>query len=128
MIVIAALAVAVKVAAEHERVVVFRLGRLVPELKGPGLFLVVPLVDRLIRVDLRTRTVAEALGVERWLQGKQGVVERDGFVTVDGQRFRALARNGSALVPGAAVHVHSLDDNLRLVVGSTPSPTEEGTT
>src|SRR6478672_236065 len=48
---------ALKVAREYERGVVFRLGRLFPEPKGPGLFLLIPLVDRMVRVDLRTITL-----------------------------------------------------------------------
>src|ERR1700716_997044 len=48
---------AIKVAREYERGIVFRLGRLFPEPKGPGLFLLIPIVDRVIFVDLRTITL-----------------------------------------------------------------------
>ncbi len=48
---------AVKVAREYERGIVFRLGRLLPEPKGPGLFLLIPIVDRMVKVDLRTITL-----------------------------------------------------------------------
>src|SRR6201987_5563083 len=48
---------AVKVAREYERGIIFRLGRLLPEPKGPGLFLLIPLVDRMVKVDLRTITL-----------------------------------------------------------------------
>jgi regulator of protease activity HflC (stomatin/prohibitin superfamily) len=48
---------AVKVAREYERGVVFRLGRLLDPPKGPGLFLLIPIVDRMVRVDLRTITL-----------------------------------------------------------------------
>jgi regulator of protease activity HflC (stomatin/prohibitin superfamily) len=48
---------AIKVIREYERAIVFRLGRLLPEPKGPGLFLLIPVVDRMVKVDLRTITL-----------------------------------------------------------------------
>jgi regulator of protease activity HflC (stomatin/prohibitin superfamily) len=48
---------AIKVAREYERGIIFRLGRLLPEPKGPGLFLLIPIVDRMVKVDLRTITL-----------------------------------------------------------------------
>ena len=56
LIVIFILASAVKIVPEYQRVVVFRLGRLVGA-KGPGVVLVIPLVDKVIRVDLRVVTL-----------------------------------------------------------------------
>src|SRR3954466_2827886 len=50
------LASSVRVLREYERGVIFRLGRLVA-LKGPGLVLLIPLIDRMVRVDLRTITL-----------------------------------------------------------------------
>src|SRR5215831_18441485 len=47
----------IKVAREYERGIVFRLGRLFPKPKGPGLFLRVPVIDQVIKVDLRTITL-----------------------------------------------------------------------
>ena len=46
----------VRVNQEYERAVFFRLGRL-GDTKGPGLFLLLPIVDRAVKVDLRTMTV-----------------------------------------------------------------------
>ena len=48
---------AIKITREYERGIVFRLGRLLPEPKGPGLFILIPVVDRMVRVDLRTITL-----------------------------------------------------------------------
>src|SRR5438045_5623048 len=48
---------AIKVAREYERGIIFRLGRLLPQPKGPGLFILIPIVDRMVRVDLRTITL-----------------------------------------------------------------------
>ena len=57
MLVVLFLFAAVKVAREYERGIIFRLGRLLPEPKGPGLFLLIPIVDRMVKVDLRTITL-----------------------------------------------------------------------
>jgi regulator of protease activity HflC (stomatin/prohibitin superfamily) len=48
---------AIRVAREYERGVVFRLGRLLQPPKGPGLFLLIPVIDRMVKVDLRTITL-----------------------------------------------------------------------
>jgi regulator of protease activity HflC (stomatin/prohibitin superfamily) len=45
---------AIRILPEYERGVVFRLGRLRPTDYGPGLFLLIPIVDRMVRVSLRT--------------------------------------------------------------------------
>ncbi len=47
---------AVKVLSEYERAVIFRLGRIIGA-KGPGLIILIPYVDRMVRVDLRTVTL-----------------------------------------------------------------------
>ena len=53
---IAVLASAIKIVQEYERGVIFRLGRLVGA-KGPGLFFIIPMVDRMVKVDLRVVTL-----------------------------------------------------------------------
>jgi len=50
------LASAIRVVREYERGVIFRLGRLIGA-KGPGLFFIIPLVDTMVKVDLRTITL-----------------------------------------------------------------------
>ncbi len=47
---------AVKIVQEYERAVIFRLGR-VQGAKGPGLFFIIPIIDKIVRVDLRTITL-----------------------------------------------------------------------
>src|SRR6266567_3476817 len=47
---------AVRVLREYERGVIFRLGRLIAQ-KGPGLIFLIPVIDRMVRVDLRTVTL-----------------------------------------------------------------------
>jgi len=46
----------VRIVSEYERGVIFRLGRLIGA-KGPGLFILIPIVDRMVKVDLRTITL-----------------------------------------------------------------------
>jgi regulator of protease activity HflC (stomatin/prohibitin superfamily) len=60
VVILVALAVAlagasIRVLREYERAVVFRLGRLIGQ-KGPGIVLLIPIIDRMVRVDLRTVT------------------------------------------------------------------------
>ena len=47
----------IRIAKEYERGVMFRLGRLI-KTKGPGLFLMIPVIDRMVKVDLRTVTMS----------------------------------------------------------------------
>ena len=50
------LSAAIKIVPEYERGVIFRLGRVIGA-KGPGLFVIIPVVDRMVRVSLRTTTL-----------------------------------------------------------------------
>ena len=56
LVVLAVLANSIKIVREYERLVVFRLGRLVGE-RGPGLVLLIPVIDKAIKVGLRTVTM-----------------------------------------------------------------------
>ncbi|HZY56985.1 MAG TPA: SPFH domain-containing protein [Rubrobacteraceae bacterium] len=51
------LASAVRIVNEYERGVIFRLGRVQGTAKGPGLFFLVPIVDKMVKIDLRTVTL-----------------------------------------------------------------------
>ncbi len=62
----------IKIMAEYQRIVIFRLGRLLG-IKGPGLVFVVPIIDKIIKLDLRTRVIDVP---------KQRVITKDN-VTVD---------------------------------------------
>ena len=66
------LASAIKIMAEYQRIVVFRLGRLIG-IKGPGLVFIIPIIDNYIKLDLRTRVIDVP---------KQRVITKDN-VTVD---------------------------------------------
>ncbi len=61
LIVIIALAImflasAIKVLNEYERAVIFRLGR-IRDVKGPGLIIIIPVIDKIVKVDMRTITM-----------------------------------------------------------------------
>jgi regulator of protease activity HflC (stomatin/prohibitin superfamily) len=74
LIMIIFLSAAIKVVREYERGVIFRLGRLVGA-KGPGIFFIIPLIDQLVKVDLRVMTMDVP---------KQELITRDNVpVTVD---------------------------------------------
>jgi len=56
LVVLIIIPMTVKIVTEYERGVIFRLGRLIGA-KGPGLFLIIPFVDRMVKVDLRVVTM-----------------------------------------------------------------------
>ncbi|MBL8231134.1 MAG: slipin family protein [Bryobacterales bacterium] len=57
LIVILYLLSSIKILAEYERGVIFRLGRVLPQPKGPGLILVFQPIDRMVRISLRLETL-----------------------------------------------------------------------
>jgi membrane-bound serine protease (ClpP class) len=71
-------------------------------------------LSRVVRVARRPA----AVGVHG-LVGVEGVVRRDGTVAVMGELWRARAEDASPLVPGERIRVVAVEDDLRLVVGST---------
>src|SRR5687767_13969171 len=48
---------AIRIVQEYERGVIFRLGRVLPGAKGPGLFFIIPIIDRMVKVNLQTVTM-----------------------------------------------------------------------
>jgi regulator of protease activity HflC (stomatin/prohibitin superfamily) len=56
LVILALASTAIKIVKEYERGVIFRLGRLIGA-KGPGLFFIIPFVDRMVKVDLRVVTL-----------------------------------------------------------------------
>jgi regulator of protease activity HflC (stomatin/prohibitin superfamily) len=79
----------VKIVREYERVVIFRLGRL-SGVKGPGIFFIIPLVDRVIKMDLRVFTIDVA---------KQVVITRDNVsVEVDAVIYYRVVDPANAVI------------------------------
>ena len=99
----------IKVAREYERGVVFRLGRLLPVPKGPGLFLLIPIVDRMVRVDLRTITLnvppqevitkdnvpvrVNAVAYFRIIEPKAAIVQVENFMIATSQIAQTTLRS-----------------------------------
>src|SRR5512147_723549 len=100
---------AIKVAREYERGIVFRLGRLLPEPKGPGLFLLIPVVDRMVKVDLRTITLnippqevitkdnvpvrVNAVAYFRIIEPKDAIVQVENFMVATSQIAQTTLRS-----------------------------------
>src|SRR5215216_2482866 len=111
---------AIKVAREYERGIVFRLGRLLPEPKGPGLFLLIPVVDRMVKVDLRTITLnippqevitkdnvpvrVNAVAYFRIVEPKAAIVQIENFMVATSQIAQTTLRS--------VLGQHSLDELL----------------
>jgi regulator of protease activity HflC (stomatin/prohibitin superfamily) len=103
------LSAAIKVAREYERGVVFRLGRLLPEPKGPGLFLLIPVIDRMVKVDLRTITLnippqevitkdnvpvrVNAVAYFRIVEPKNAIVQVENFMVATSQIAQTTLRS-----------------------------------
>ncbi len=79
----------VRIAKEYQRGVVFRLGRL-HKVRGPGLYFIIPLVDRVIKVDLRLISIDVP---------RQEIMTKDNVpVTVDAVVYFKIINPGNALV------------------------------
>ena len=100
---------AIKVLREYERGIVFRLGRLFPQPKGPGLIFLIPIVDRMVRVDLRTITLnippqevitkdnvpvrVNAVAYFRIVEPKQAIVQVENFMVATSQIAQTTLRS-----------------------------------
>ena len=100
------LASAIRILREYERGVIFRLGRLIAQ-KGPGLVLLIPIVDRMVRVDLRTVT----LNVP-----PQELITRDNVTVRVNGRVRVV-ENDELKSRGIVQEVHNPDGNEGLIQG-----------
>lgn len=80
---------AIKIVREYERVVIFRLGRF-SGVKGPGIFLIIPIIDRVILLDLRVFTIDVA---------KQVVITKDNVsVEVDAVIYYRVVDPSKAVI------------------------------
>jgi regulator of protease activity HflC (stomatin/prohibitin superfamily) len=100
---------AIKVAREYERGVIFRLGRLLPQPKGPGLFILIPIIDRMVKVDLRTITLnvppqevitkdnvpvrVNAVAYFRIIEPKAAIVQIENFMVATSQISQTTLRS-----------------------------------
>ena len=109
VLVIIFLSSAIKVAREYQRGVVFRLGRLLDPPKGPGLFLLIPIIDRMVKVDLRTITLnvppqevitkdnvparVNAVAYFRIVEPKAAIVQVENFMVATSQISQTTLRS-----------------------------------
>ena len=66
VVIVLYLVTSIQILAEYERGVIFRLGKLLSEPKGPGVILVFRPIDRIVRISLRTIVRWETDGVPYW--------------------------------------------------------------
>jgi regulator of protease activity HflC (stomatin/prohibitin superfamily) len=89
LIVLVILSQAIKIVREYERVVIFRLGRF-SGVKGPGIFLIIPIIDRVMQLDLRVFTIDVA---------KQVVITKDNVsVEVDAVIYYRVVDPSRAII------------------------------
>src|SRR5437762_5941686 len=114
------MALFVRVFREYERGILFRLGRLDPEPRGPGLVFYIPIVDRLVKVDLRTLTLqippqevitkdnvparVNAVAYFRIVEPKAAIVQIENYMVATSQIAQTTLRS--------VLGQHSLDELL----------------
>ncbi|MCA1682877.1 MAG: slipin family protein [Actinobacteria bacterium] len=131
---------ALKVAREYERGVVFRLGRLLDPPKGPGLFLLIPIVDRMVKVDLRTITLnippqevitkdnvparVNAVAYFRIVEPKAAVVQVENFMNATSQIAQTTLRSvlGQHLLDELLSERDKINAILQEIIDEATSP------
>jgi regulator of protease activity HflC (stomatin/prohibitin superfamily) len=131
---------AIKVAREYERGIVFRLGRLLAEPKGPGLFLLIPVVDRMVKVDLRTITLnippqevitkdnvpvrVNAVAYFRIVEPKNAIVQVENFMVATSQIAQTTLRSvlGQHLLDELLSERDKINSILQEIIDESTSP------
>jgi regulator of protease activity HflC (stomatin/prohibitin superfamily) len=131
---------AIKVAREYERGIVFRLGRLLPEPKGPGLFILIPVVDRMVKVDLRTITLnippqevitkdnvparVNAVAYFRIVEPKNAIVQIENFMVATSQIAQTTLRSvlGQHLLDELLSERDKINAILQEIIDEATSP------
>ncbi|MGI8633248.1 MAG: slipin family protein [Solirubrobacterales bacterium] len=138
-IAIVVLASSVRIWCEYERGVVFRLGRLIGQ-KGPGLIFLIPFVDRMVRVDLRTVTLnvppqevithdnvparVNAVAYFRVMDANRAIVEVENFLLATSQIAQTTLRAvlGKAELDTLLAERERLNSELQQVVDEQTEP------
>jgi regulator of protease activity HflC (stomatin/prohibitin superfamily) len=131
---------AVKIAREYERGVVFRLGRLLDPPKGPGLFLLIPIVDRMVKVDLRTITLnippqevitkdnvparVNAVAYFRIVEPKAAIVQIENFMVATSQIAQTTLRSvlGQHVLDELLSEREKINAILQTIIDEATSP------
>jgi regulator of protease activity HflC (stomatin/prohibitin superfamily) len=129
----------VRVLREYERAVVFRLGRLIDQ-KGPGLILLIPIVDRMVRVSLRTVTLrippqevitrdnvpvrVAAVAYFRVIDPRNSVIEVEDFMAATLQIAQTTLRSvlGKADLDTLLSERERLNENLQQIIDEQTEP------
>jgi regulator of protease activity HflC (stomatin/prohibitin superfamily) len=130
---------AVRVLREYERGVIFRLGRLIAQ-KGPGLILLVPIIDRMVRVDLRTVTLnippqevitrdnvparVNAVAYFRVIDPNKSIVEVENFLLATSQIAQTTLRSvlGKAELDQLLSERERLNEDLQKIIDEQTEP------
>ena len=133
------LGASVRVLREYERGVVFRLGRLIAQ-KGPGLILLIPLIDRMVRVDLRTVTLnippqevitrdnvpvrVNAVAYFRVIDANNAIVEVENFLLATSQISQTTLRSvlGKADLDQLLAERERLNEDLQKIIDEQTEP------
>jgi regulator of protease activity HflC (stomatin/prohibitin superfamily) len=139
VIILFILASAIRILREYERGVVFRLGRLVGA-KGPGLIILIPIVDRMVRVDLRTiahdvppqdvitkdnvSLKVNAVVYFRVMDPSNAVVEVEDFYFATSQLAQTTLRSilGQSELDDILVHREKINQSLQTILDQATDP------
>ncbi|HEU4739393.1 MAG TPA: slipin family protein [Solirubrobacterales bacterium] len=134
-----ALGTSVRILREYERGVIFRLGRLIAQ-KGPGLILLIPLVDRMVKVDLRTVTLnippqevitrdnvpcrVNAVAYFRVVDSNRAVVEVENYLIATSQISQTALRSvlGKAELDQLLADRERLNEELQKIIDESTEP------
>jgi len=130
---------AVRVLREYERGVIFRLGRLIAQ-KGPGLILLIPFIDRMVRVDLRTVTLnippqevitrdnvpagVNAVAYFRVIDSRKAIVEVENYLLATSQISQTALRSvlGKAEFDQLLSERERLNEELQKIIDESTEP------
>jgi len=133
------LAAAIRVLREYERGVIFRLGRLIAQ-KGPGLIFLIPVIDRMVRVDLRTVTLnippqevitrdnvtarVNAVAYFRVIDPNKAIVEVENFLVATSQISQTTLRSvlGTAELDTLLSERERLNVDLQKIIDDQTEP------
>jgi regulator of protease activity HflC (stomatin/prohibitin superfamily) len=131
---------AIKVAREYERGIIFRLGRLLPQPKGPGLFILIPIVDRMVKVDLRTITLnippqevitkdnvpvrVNAVAYFRIVEPKAAIVQIENFMVATSQIAQTTLRSvlGQHVLDELLAEREKINSILQTIIDEATTP------
>jgi regulator of protease activity HflC (stomatin/prohibitin superfamily) len=130
---------AVRILREYERGVIFRLGRLIAQ-KGPGLILLIPLIDRMVSVDLRTVTLnvppqevitrdnvparVNAVAYFRVIDPRKAIVEVENYLQATSQISQTALRSvlGKAEFDQLLSERERLNEELQKIIDGSTEP------